>query len=105
MRHRVRVALYNRLFAQSIVALCSGVGDKIPPWGKGLIFGNSIYMKIMLHLLQGLPSWPGSWARSTLTGQRNGSSKVYLEPIQEHGQTITTVYRLEDRNDQEPAQV
>ena len=36
MRHRVRVALYNRLFAQSNVALCSGVGDKIPPWGKGL---------------------------------------------------------------------
>ena len=36
MRHRARVALYNRLFARSIVALCSGVGDKIPPWGKGL---------------------------------------------------------------------
>jgi hypothetical protein len=34
MRHRARVALYNRLFARSIVALCSGVGDKIPPWGE-----------------------------------------------------------------------
>ena len=37
MRHRASVAHYNRLFAQSIVALCSGVGGKIPPWGKGLI--------------------------------------------------------------------
>ena len=36
MRHRARVALYNSLFARSIVGLCSGVGDKIPPWGKGL---------------------------------------------------------------------
>ena len=35
-RHRARVALYNCLFTRSIVALCSGVGDKIPPWGKGL---------------------------------------------------------------------
>ena len=35
MRHRVRVALYNRLFARSIVALYSGVGDKIPHVGKG----------------------------------------------------------------------
>ena len=36
MRHRARVALYNRHFARSIVALCSGEGGKIPPWGKGL---------------------------------------------------------------------
>jgi len=35
-QHRARVALYNRLFVRSIVSLCSGVGGKIPPWGKGL---------------------------------------------------------------------
>ena len=35
MWHRARVVLYNRLFAQSIVALCSGVGDKIPRGAKG----------------------------------------------------------------------
>jgi len=34
MWHRARVALYNRLFARSIVALCSGVGGKIPPMGQ-----------------------------------------------------------------------
>jgi len=44
MRHRARVALYNCLFARSIVALSSGVGDKIPPWGKGLkIYGNVFF--------------------------------------------------------------
>ena len=36
MRHKVRVALYNRLFARSIVTRCRGVGNKIPLWGKGL---------------------------------------------------------------------
>ena len=36
MRQRARVALYNRLFARSIVTCRRGVGVKIPPWGKGL---------------------------------------------------------------------
>ena len=36
MRRRARVALYNRLFAQSIVTPRCGVGGEIPPWGKGL---------------------------------------------------------------------
>ena len=42
MRHRARVALYNSLFARSIVALCSGVGGKIPPWGEGLSLKNFV---------------------------------------------------------------
>ena len=33
---RVRIALYNRLFAWSIVTRCRDVGGKIPPWGNGL---------------------------------------------------------------------
>ena len=37
-RRRVRIALYSRLFARSIVNRRRGVGYKIPPWGKGLIF-------------------------------------------------------------------
>ena len=36
MQHSVRVALYNHLFARSIVALCSGVGGNVPLRGKGL---------------------------------------------------------------------
>jgi len=36
MRRRVRIALYNRLFARSIFTRRRGVGYKIPPWGKGL---------------------------------------------------------------------
>ena len=40
MRHRVRVALYNRLFARSILTRRHGVGNKIPPWGKGLKMSN-----------------------------------------------------------------
>ena len=32
----VRIALYNRLFARSIITRCRGMGYKIPPWGKGL---------------------------------------------------------------------
>ena len=34
---RVRIALYNLLFARSIVTRRRGVGGKILPWGKGLI--------------------------------------------------------------------
>ena len=33
---RSRIALYNRLCAQSIVTRHRGMGYKIPPWGKGL---------------------------------------------------------------------
>ena len=35
-RRRVRVALYNRLFARSFITHRRGLGYKIPPWGKGL---------------------------------------------------------------------
>ena len=35
-RRRVRIALYNCLFARSIITHCHGLGYKIPPWGKGL---------------------------------------------------------------------
>jgi len=37
MQRRVRIALYNRLFAQSIVTRRRGVCGEIPPWGKWLI--------------------------------------------------------------------
>ena len=35
-RGRSRIALYNRLFTQSIVTRRRGMGYKIPSWGKGL---------------------------------------------------------------------
>ena len=36
MWQRVRIALYNRLFARSIITCRRGVGGEIHPWGKGL---------------------------------------------------------------------
>ena len=36
MQRRARIALFNRLFAKSIVTRCLDEGGKIPPWGKGL---------------------------------------------------------------------
>ena len=36
MRRRVRIALYNCLFARSIITHCRGVVGEILPWGKGL---------------------------------------------------------------------
>ena len=35
-RRRVRIALYNHLFARFIVTRRCSLGYKIPPWGKGL---------------------------------------------------------------------
>ena len=37
MLRRARIALYNRLYARSIVTHRRGVGGKIPLWGKGLM--------------------------------------------------------------------
>ena len=56
-RHRARVALYNHLFARSIVALCSDVGGKIPLWGKGLnVYGKekkfSLIINAWEHVIQ-----------------------------------------------------
>ena len=40
-RRRLRIALYNRLCARSIVTLRRGMGYKMPPWVKGLIAQNN----------------------------------------------------------------
>ena len=37
MQRQARTALYNRLFALSIVTRYHGVGGILLPWGKGLI--------------------------------------------------------------------
>ena len=36
IRRWTRIALYNRLFARSIVTRCRGVGFILIPWGRGL---------------------------------------------------------------------
>ena len=56
-RRRLRIALYNRLCARSIITHRRGMGYKIPPWGKGLkeksrppSFLASLHMYSILHL-------------------------------------------------------
>ena len=50
-RRRSRIALYNRLFAQSIITRRRGMGYKIPPWGKGLI---KVFITLIFMIMKGL---------------------------------------------------
>ena len=56
MRQRARVALYNRLFPQSIVTRRHGVGVLLP-WGKGLSEVAKVYFVLQCN------AYPGHWSR------------------------------------------